>query len=393
MSSAAESKLLHGFNVIDVSLLQNKRVALISNHTAVDKRGNSTLKLLLEKNVNVTLLFSLEHGFFPVAQDMESVAEKETIENIPVCSLYGDSFSSLSPDASVFSKFDVVLYDVQDVGSRYYTYVQSLTIFMDVLQKKGKVPLFIADRINPIDGITVEGAWSEDAYHSFVGRFPMLHRHGMTTAELADYYYRLNSYTFPIHYFKIEGWDRNTYFDDHDYPWLPLSPNMPTLDAAVAYPGGCLVEGTNISEGRGTTTPFLLKGFKGLNSFRLKEKCDELNIDGAVFMPLDFRPMFQKCSMEHCGGIYMHINDRKLFKPVRAYIKILNLFREFIKDEEFFRKKAYEFVTNIPAIELLLANEKLIELFYKKAPFDEIDSFLSENEKDFAEHRKYFLFY
>ncbi len=371
--------LKQGIDALDFSVLRGKRVALIANHTSVDKNGVSTLQLLLNNGVDVTALFSLEHGYFPVAQDMEPVGEENTLFSVSVYSLYGEDESSLNPDSGLFDLFDTVVYDVQDVGSRYYTYVQSLTIFMDHLEKKPK-ELIVLDRVNPIGGKQVEGAFIEEPYYSFVGRFPLLHRHGLTSAEIALYFYDTNGYTFPFQIVRAEGWERDSYFDNYDYPWIPTSPNMPTLDTAIVYPGGCLVEGTNLSEGRGTTAPFLLTGASGVDPFDLKNRLDKLELEGVVFTPMEFRPMFQKEKMNRCGGIYLSISDRRKFKPFRCYLAILNTFMQVCGIKDFFRKKAYEFVEDVPAIELLLGEKQLIDMFYRLAPIDEVDDYLSERE-------------
>ncbi len=387
-----KKKLLQGIDRLDFSILSSKKVALITNHTAVNKNGTSTVELLLANNVLITMIFSLEHGYFPVAQDMETVGHEMRLFNIPLISLYGYDQKSLEPDSRLFEHFDTVIYDIQDIGSRYYTYLQSLTIFMDYLEKSPK-QLIILDRINPINGVDFEGVMLEEQYASFVGRFSLLNRHGLTSGELANYYYSLRKYTFPIEVVKVDGWVRDSFFDDYDYPWIPTSPNMPTVDTALIYPGACLLEGTNMSEGRGTTFPFLVAGKRGFNPFTVKEKFDALEIAGLTFMPLEFRPMFQKEEMERCGGVYIHINDRKKLKPFRAFLKILQTLREIDNSRWFFRAKPYEFIENIPAIELLLGCEALVDLFYQKADFVKIEELLCEHEEKYANLIKEFLLY
>ena len=385
-------KLLHGIDLFDVGRIKNSRVALIANHTSIDKSGQSILSKFLNEKIDVTAIFSLEHGFFPVAQDMESVGKENKILSIPVYSLYGDNEGSLRPDRSHFDEFDVVIYDIQDVGSRYYTYLASLAMFMDLLEKNNK-KLIVLDRINPIGG-KVEGSMLQvQKYQSFVGYFPLMHRHGLTSAEFAGYYYKSRKFTFEMETVKVQGWDRNSYFDEYDYPWIPTSPNMPTVEAAIIYPGGCLIEGTELSEGRGTTFPFQVIGAENVDSFKMKSKLDCLNIEGIKFMPLEFRPMFQKCAMKRCGGVYITLTDREKVKPLRAYIQIMQTFRKERENSNFFRTKAYEFVEDIAAIELLLGDDKLINLFYNFADFREIDSYLTECEKDAEEFFQEFLFY
>jgi uncharacterized protein YbbC (DUF1343 family) len=373
-------ELLQGTDTFDFQTLKGRKAALIANHTSVDKKGVSTVEKCIAAGADVTAIFSLEHGYFPVAQDMECVGKENRIKNIPVFSLYGDDSSSLSPDPNLFQLFDTVIYDIQDIGSRYYTYLASLAMFMD---KLNEVPreLIVLDRINPIGG-ELEGTLLDDTkYKSFVGYFPLCHRHGLTSAEAALYYYDLKGYTFPITVSRLSGWKRDTFFDDYDYPWMPTSPNMPCIDTAVLYPGACLLEGTELSEGRGTTFPFHVAGAPGIDPFKLKSELDSLDMPGLIFTPLEFRPMFQKHSMKRCGGVYISVMDRKATKPLRAFLRIIQIFRRTLGDENFFRVKPYEFIRNIPAIDLLLGDKVLIGLFRNFASFSEIDDYLSECEQ------------
>ena len=376
-----KKRLLQGVDSFDTVSLKGRKIALIVNHTSVDRKGSSTVEKFVHEKVNITAIFSLEHGYFPVAQDMESVGKENKVLDIPVFSLYGDSVETLSPDLSHFDMFDTVVYDVQDIGSRYYTYIASLAMFMDALSVTQK-ELIILDRINPIGG-SIEGSLLDDSkYRSFVGYFPLLHRHGLTTAEAAQYYYKLKNYDFPLKIVKVSGWTRGSYFDEYDYPWMPTSPNMPSVDTAVLYPGGCLLEGTELSEGRGTTFPFLTAGYPGLDPFAVKKEMDAKDIVGLTFIPLEFRPMFQKHSMKRCGGVYISLADRSKIRPLRAYISIIQVFRKMLGDSRFFREKPYEFIKDIPAIDLLLGDSVLIDMFRNFADAGEIDQYLKKCEKD-----------
>ena len=387
-----KKKLIQGIDSFDFSSLRGKRIALIANYTSIDKNGVSLIEKMQGCNLNITAVFSPEHGYFPVAQDMECVGTENKINNIPVFSLYGASVETLSPKDELFDLFDTVIYDIQDIGSRYYTYLATLAMFMDKLQKNQR-ELIVLDRMNPIGG-AVEGSLLDNKnYSSFVGYVPLFHRHGMTSGEIALYYYNLKKYDFPLKIGKLQGWKRDSYADEYDYPWLPTSPNMPALDTAILYPGGCLLEGTELSEGRGTTMPFLLAGTHGIDPFRLKKELDKENIDGITFIPMEFRPMFQKLSMKRCGGVYIALTDREKAKPFRAYISIIQVFRRMLGDDNFFRAKPYEFIDKIPAIELLLGDKTLIDMFYTFASGHEIDSYLKKCEENFEEQFKEFRIY
>jgi len=385
-------KLLQGIDIFDVNRVVNSKLALIINHTSIDVNGVSLLTKLLGKNLDIKVIFSLEHGFFPIAQDMESVGSQDCVQGIPICSLYGDSESSLRPGRKFFDEYSVVIYDIQDAGSRYYTYLASLAMFMDFLEGSEK-KLIILDRINPIGG-KIEGSMLEtDKYQSFVGYFPLMHRHGLTSAEFAGYYYKSMKFTFDFEVVKVHGWKRESYFDEYAYPWVPTSPNIPTVDTATLYSGGCLIEGTELSEGRGTTFPFQVVGNENIDPFMLKKELDQHSIDGVQFIPMEFRPMFQKYSMKKCGGVYISLTHRDTVKPLRVYIKIIQILRKILGNKEFFRKKTYEFVENIPAIELLLGDEKLIDMVYSFADFKEIDSYLIDCEKNAEEFFREFFYY
>ena len=390
MSSGKQ--LLQGIDSFDFSSLKGKRVAVIANYTSIDKNGVSLVEKMVNSGLNVTAIFSPEHGYFPVAQDMECVGTENKINNIPVFSLYGSSVETLSPKSELFDLFDTVVYDIQDIGSRYYTYLATLAMFMDKLQENPR-ELVVLDRMNPIGG-AVEGSLLDNRnYSSFVGYVPLFHRHGMTSGEIALYYHNLKKYDFPLKISRLHGWSRNSFADEYDYPWLPTSPNMPALDTAILYPGGCLLEGTELSEGRGTTMPFLLAGTHGIDPFRLKKELDKENIPGITFIPMEFRPMFQKLSMKRCGGVYIALTDREKVKPLRAYISIIQVFRKMLGDDGFFRAKPYEFIDKIPAIELLLGDKTLIEMFYGFASSREIDSYLEKCEENFEEQFKDFRIY
>ncbi len=387
-----KKKLCQGIDCFDFNSLSGLNTALISNHTSIDTDGRNIFEHLENAEISVLKIFSPEHGYFPIAQDMESVEETPSIRGIPVISLYGNSYESLNPESSMLENVDVVIYDVQDVGSRYYTYLSTLFIFMAELEKH-KIPLIVLDRVNPLNGTDVEGAVLEKRYQSFVGMAPFVQRHGLTSGEAANFYYKEQGFSFPIHIEKLRNWNRKDFFCDYSIPWIPLSPNMPSFETATIYPGGCLIEGTELSEGRGTTFPFHVTGHPNINPFSLSKRMKKYNLPGVVFMPLEFRPMFQKHAMKRCGGVFMSITDRRKFRPLRTFLLIVSECMDMLGKRDFFRNKPYEFVKDIPAIDLLLGNSRLISMFYSGAPFKEMDSFLLEEEKRYLKNRAAYLLY
>lgn len=387
-----EKELSQGIDSFDFTSLAGLNTALISNHTSVDSKGRSIFEYLEKADVSVLKIFSPEHGYFPVAQDMESVKEPPSIRDVPIVSLYGDSYESLNPEAIMLENLDAVIYDVQDVGSRYYTYLSTLFLFMAELERH-KIPLIVLDRINPVNGTDVEGAVLEECYYSFVGMAPFVQRHGLTSGEAANFYYKEQNFSFPMHVEKLQNWDRNTFFSDYSIPWIPLSPNMPFSETALIYPGGCLIEGTELSEGRGTTFPFHVAGHPDIDSFSLSKRMSEQNLPGVIFMPLEFRPMFQKHAMKRCGGVCLSVTNKRKFKPLRTFLMIIYECIDILGKRNFFREKPYEFVEAIPAIELLLGNRELISMFYRRASFKEINSFLLEEENAYLKNREAHLLY
>ena len=248
-----------------LDLVKGCRVGLVCNHTAVDRDLRHAIDLLMARGVNLVRLFGPEHGVRATAQDMEEVDEvRDPVSGLPVISLYGDDADSLHPDPATLEDLDVVLFDIQDIGTRFYTYQATLGFVMEVA---GGVDtrVVVLDRPNPINGVCVEGNLVHPGFESFVGAYPIAIRHGMTVGELAAYFQQFCGVQCETEVVSCEGWRRDQWFDQTDLPWVYPSPNMPTLETATIYPGQCLFEATTLSEGRGTTRPFHLIGAPGLD--------------------------------------------------------------------------------------------------------------------------------
>ena len=254
--------------------LAGQRVGFCCNHTAVNRRYDHGIDLLLEAGIRIERLFGPEHGVRATAQDMIHVHEqKDPVTGIDTVSLYGATEASLHPSPDSLSDLDVVLFDIQDIGARYYTYQATLGFMMQVAGQVG-TRIIVLDRPNPINGVRVEGNIVGEGFESFVGAFPLAVRHGMTMAELARYFQHHCGVSCDVDVMLCEGWDRRLWLDQTDMPWVYPSPNMPTLETATVYPGMCLLEGTNLSEGRGTTRPFELFGAPWIDSGELKAELD-----------------------------------------------------------------------------------------------------------------------
>jgi uncharacterized protein YbbC (DUF1343 family) len=347
--------------------------------------------LKTEIRCEISLLLGPEHGFHGQAQDMESVGNA-TIDSIPVLSLYGSALETLKPSVAALRNIDVLVADLQDVGARYYTFIYTLAFCMEAAAQSG-VSVVVLDRPNPINGHQVEGNIISDRFRSFVGHYPLAVRHGMTIGELAGMFQGEFGIRSELTVVPMKGWHRRRYMDELDLPWVPPSPNMPTVDTAAVYPGMCLLEGTELSEGRGTTRPFEIFGAPFIDSDRLVKRLREFRLPGVRFRPLAFKPGFHKFSGQGCGGAQLHVTRRRAFKPVLTGVAVLKAVKDLYPDRFQYRTKAYEFVKDIPAIDLLAGNDRLRAQLESGASLKEIENSWEEERAKFLAMRKKYLLY
>lgn len=307
-------------------------------------------------------LFSPEHGLMGTHQDQEGVQKQEEAggEGVPVYSLYGQDASSLRPTGDMLEGVDLLLADLQDVGSRYYTYVYTLSYCMEACREAG-VEVWVLDRPNPIGGTALEGNLVSDGFRSFVGRYPLPARHGMTIGELARMMNEVFGIGCSLRVVAMEGWERGMWFDQTGLPWVLPSPNMPTLSTATVYPGGCLLEGTNLSEGRGTTRPFEIVGAPWIDPGGFAHALNALDLPGVRFRPLSFRPAFQKYAGETCGGVEIHVVDREEFPPYLTGIQMICRAAALWPEAFDWRREPYEFECERLAVDLLAGGPWLRE--------------------------------
>jgi uncharacterized protein YbbC (DUF1343 family) len=345
----------------------------------------------------VVRLFGPEHGIRGEAQDMEAVAEPaDRATGLPVVSLYGATEATLRPKPEHLKGLDAIVYDLQDVGTRFYTFVYTLSYVMEAAREAG-LPVVVLDRPNPIGGIAVEGPILEPAMSSFVGRFPLPVRHGMTTGEMAQLFRDTYSIGGDVRVVPMSGWRRTLQFEDTGLPWVLPSPNMPTPETARVYPGGCLIEGTNLSEGRGTTRPFELVGAPWIDAGTfaelLAQSGDLEGLDGVLFRASWFRPTFQKHAGRTCGGVQVHVTDRVKARPFATYLVLL---REALRLEPGsfdWRRDPYEFVADRLAIDLLLGRADLRPMLEAGASLLEMESLWAPGLAQFLRDRDRFLLY
>jgi uncharacterized protein YbbC (DUF1343 family) len=379
--------------VEDPVLLAGRRFALLANQASVTSGLVPAWRALAAVGGSLLRIFAPEHGLWGVAQDMEAVVEeREPALGLPVVSLYGTSAETLAPRPEHLADLDALVVDLPDVGCRYYTFAASLAHVMTACEKAG-VEVIVCDRPNPLGGLTVEGGSVEDGCRSFVSELPVPVRHGMTLGELALLLRATRHPDLALSVLPCSGWRRESWWDQTGLQWVAPSPNMPTLLTATIYPGACLVEGTNLSEGRGTTRPFQLIGAPWLDGERLAARLAALALPGAGFSSTLFRPAFGKHAGEVCGGVGWYVTNRAVLRPVEAGVRLLAEVRAQNPGEFAWRREAYEFVSDVPAIDLLTGSDRAREVIEGRANASELfDSWVSYCE-GFRAERGTFLLY
>lgn len=376
-------------------LLKGKRLGLLSHQASLNSKGEHAVDLLLkEKEWKLTTLFGPEHGLTTAAEDMEAVASGvHQPTGLPLHSLYGHSEKSLKPQKQMLKNVDCLVIDLQDIGSRYYTYIWTICLCLEVCAKYKK-EVILCDRPNPINGTTLEGETNQKGYTSFVGLHPLPIRHGMTIGEMARFFNDTQDLGATLHVIPMEGWQREMYWEDTGIRWTNPSPNMRSPTEALLYPGMCLLEGTNISEGRGTDFPFEMAGGPFIKQKELLEMLGDFNLDGIAFEPAAFTPTRQKWAGELCNGIRFKITNRKTFKPYATGIALLWALYYLHHDIGFqWRMEPYEFVEETPAIDLLTGGTIVRCGIEKKLPLSEILEWVGDPSETFLRQRTPYLLY
>ena len=303
------------------TLLRGRRIGLLCHQASItDDLTHAAAAIARLSGVRLACLFAPEHGLAGAAQDHAWVASsRDRRKGVPVWSLYG---RRLAPTDAMLRGLDALVVDLQDIGARYYTFVWTMTLAMKAAARVG-LPVVVLDRPNPLGGEKLEGNVPDPRFASFVGLYPLPTRHGMTIGELAGYLNDTHGLGCDLTVVPMLGWKRDMLWEDTGLPWVAPSPNMPTPDTARVYPGGCLVEGTNLSEGRGTTRPFEWIGAPFLDGARLEQALARRGLPGARFRGIGFEPAFHKWKGKRCGGVQVHVTDADRFKPVATYLALL----------------------------------------------------------------------
>ncbi|HQA25533.1 MAG TPA: DUF1343 domain-containing protein [Candidatus Competibacteraceae bacterium] len=340
--------------------IRGARIGVVCHPASVDAELRHALDLLPATGARIAAIFGPEHGARGEAQDMEDVGDLalDPRLGVPVHSLYGATFASLTPRREQLEGLDALVIDLQDVGARYYTFVWTMALCMEAAGQVG-VRVLVCDRPNPIDGVTTEGNLIKPGFESFVGLHPLPNRHGLTAGEIARHVQKRRGIRCELEVLPMRGWRREMYFEDTGLPWIYPSPNMPTVDTAVVYPGMCLVEATEWSEGRGTCRPFEIAGAPGIDPEALAAELSRYRLPGCRFRPLYFRPKFQKQAERTCGGVQIHLTDRARFDSYLTGAAFLQSVKRVAPEVFAWRAKPYEFVADIPAIDLLAGDDQL----------------------------------
>ncbi|MFO7653643.1 MAG: DUF1343 domain-containing protein [Candidatus Krumholzibacteriia bacterium] len=339
--------------------LRGRRVGLLCHPASVDARLRHARDLLhAAAAVDLRALFGPQHGLRGETQDnmVEWEGFTDPITGVPAFSLYGEH---RKPTGAMLEPIDTLIVDLQDVGARYYTFVWTLLLCLEACAEHGR-SVVVLDRPNPLGG-TVQGNVLDPAYRSFVGLAPVPMRHGLTLGELARWFRARFRLDVDLEVVPMRGWRRDTWFDETGLPWVMPSPNMPTLETAVVYPGMCLLEGTELSEGRGTTRPFEIVGAPYVDAEQLAARLQDAEVPGCLWRPLHFQPTFQKHAGRLCGGVQVHVIDRVGYSPVLATTTLLAAVRELWPDEFAWRRPPYEYETEKLPIDVLAGGPELRE--------------------------------
>jgi uncharacterized protein YbbC (DUF1343 family) len=385
--------LLLGTDVLfDGQLLRGRTIGIVCNPASFDGQFRHVVDRAEAAGVRIGAIFGPQHGFRSDLQEnmIETPHASDDQRRVRVYSLYSDV---REPDAEMLAGLDAIVIDLQDVGTRIYTYVYTMANCLKAGARLG-LPIVVCDRPNPIGGTQVEGPVLENGFQSFVGQYAIPMRHAMTIGELALLFNQHFGIGAKLEVVKMRGWSRDQYFPETGLPWVLPSPNVPTVDSAMVFPGGVLLEGTNVSEGRGTTKPFELVGAPWVGSpEKFAASLNALALPGVHFRPAYFEPTFHKHMQVGCGGCQIHITDRATFQPVAAGVAVIDAFRRTSTDRFEWRPPPYEYEYTKPPIDILYGSAKLREGLEAGASVGDLVRAWEPGVRAFLSLREKFLLY
>jgi uncharacterized protein YbbC (DUF1343 family) len=371
--------------------LGRKRIGLLANPASVDSKLVHIADLLSAERIRLECIFGPQHGYRGETQanmiEWQGYLHPEL--GIPVYSLYGEK---REPDAFMIQDLDTVLIDLPDVGARPYTYIWTALLMMRASAAAG-IPVTVCDRPNPIGGSAVEGPLLDGEYASFVGLHPLPMRHGLTIGEALGMMNETHGVGCELEVIRMRGWERSMYYEETEQPWIMPSPNMPSPDTAVAYPGGVLLEGTNISEGRGTTRPFELAGAPWIEPLEFARKLSSSGIEGAIFRPVHFMPAWDKYEGQICGGVQIHVTRRKTYRPVRCYALLIAAAAALYPEHFAWAEPPYEYEFELPPIDVISGGSSLRETIDAGRTVHTLFDAWKRDERNFSRRRRPFLLY
>jgi uncharacterized protein YbbC (DUF1343 family) len=377
--------------LFDTQVLKGRTIGLVSNPSSIDADFCHVVDRAERGGVRIGALFGPQHGFRSDVQDnmVESPHRVDGRRQIPVYSLYSET---REPTADMLDGLDALVIDLQDVGTRIYTYIYTMANCLVAAARHG-LPVVVCDRPNPIGGLQVEGPMLERGFESFVGQYPIPMRHGMTIGELARLFNEHFEIGAKLEVVAMRGWRRDQYFDQTGLSWVLPSPNLPTLEGAIVYPGTVLFEGTNVSEGRGTTRPFELVGAPWVAAEWFADGLNARGLPGVHFRPAVFEPTFNKHAGRACGGCQVHVTNRASFEPVATGVALIEAFRQAGPDEFAWRQPPYEYETVRPPIDILYGSARLRETVDRGEQAAVLSAGWPAEVEPFLEVRRSFLLY
>jgi len=340
------------------SSLTGARAALLVHPASVNRKlGHASTDFVKSSKCRLKAFFGPQHGIRGETQDnmIEWKGFRDPQSGLPVYSLYSET---RKPGASMLKNIDVLIIDLQDVGARYYTFIWTMELCMQACSEKG-LSVIVLDRPNPLGGELIEGPVIQPGFESFVGMRPLPVRHGMTVGEIAMYLKGTHYPSLDLHVIKMRGWSRKQLFDETGLPWVMPSPNMPTLDTTIVYPGMCLLEGTLMSEGRGTTRPFEIFGAPFIDPDKLVARLNKHRLPGVIFRPLYFQPTFQKHACTVCGGAQIHLVDRARYRSFKTAVAIIRTVMELYPRRPIWKSPPYEYETEKMPFDILAGSDRL----------------------------------
>lgn len=374
-----------------IGLLAGARVGLICNQASVNKTFEHAADLFFEnEKINLVKLFGPQHGIRGDVQD-NMVETEHTFDQktgLEIFSLYSET---REPTEEMLADLDVLVFDLQDVGCRIYTFIYTMALAMKVCAKFGK-KFVVCDRPNPINGVDIEGNLLEEGEESFVGMYPITIRHGLTVGELASLFNERFDINCDLETVAMDDWNRAHFYEQTGAVWVMPSPNMPTVDTAIVFPGTVIFEGTEISEGRGTTKPFEIVGAPFVDAEKLAKALNGCAFEGVKFRAVNFMPTFQKYAGQVCGGVFLHVTNRDIFKPVRCGMRILQTIMEMYPYKFEWKKTPYEYEFDRNPFDVIVGSKK-IRKSLENGDFDKIEDIFSADEQKFKVVREKYLMY